>query len=651
MKNFIKGLAVMVMAVTYSAAYNISGKIANWDPDTAGTFKVMASTKTDFSVINASTDIFCASGSTADYVLSVTPLTDSFYVVALLDLNANFQSDANEPGGEYSVFNSTSGPEAITGMDVSDAPDTDFVCTSDAGPYLLRGLAEDGIGNPLEGSIVKYENYSLENDTASTLNYSTPTLVGAKISPSVDPDYIPDYNWQIVIDTTTDPVSVTYDGEYQRIVVSSAGYNVVDSWIWFSTDSVSGKFFKTVHSTSAAALGGNITGTIDYTGAYSGELYLVVGHGDPANWAGDPSLVELNQNCGTVAFPYSYDTGNLPAATDYNIIAWIDSTVDGAYDSADEAGAMYSPSPVTVSDAATTLNIDFNLADPGASPAGVTINVDADGYDFSAGTTAAWGSGADICYSLAFGTPAVLEVFNLDIYDAGTGLGDINDFSTFDNSGTGDGHLVPQVDYYYTFKDEADKKIVIRITAVSATSVTFEYNYDYGYTYYDTGEGIPVSFESVSVTSDGGDAVISPNGDNNDDEFRVNYTLVSPSVTITEQGGANVRIVADTNNNGVADTFKWEQVMWENDAPHFIPETAISSITNVDYYNINGNDWWGYFNSLTQDEKDALKLSYQELDAIQANSDYDFWEWISQDDFYEDAGVYKTNMTAIAKFL
>ncbi|MBA3053153.1 MAG: hypothetical protein FP827_08755, partial [Candidatus Omnitrophica bacterium] len=187
---------------------------------------------------------------------------------------------------------------------------------------------------------------------------------------------------------------------------------------------------------------------------------------------------------------------------------------------------------------------------------------------------------------------------------------------------------------------------VIRVTALDSSSVTFEYNYDYmtagtgGYTYYDTGAGIPVSFESISVTSDGGDATISPNGDNIDDELRINYVLVSTNPSIQTSGGAQLRIVADTNNNGIADTFRWEQVMWENDAPHFIPGTAIS--TSSSYYNINGNDWWGYFNSLTLEAKEALKLSYQELDAIQANSDYDFWDWIPQEDFALRDGSTKT---------
>ncbi len=650
MKNFIRGLCVMIMAVAYSAAaFNISGKIANWDPDTEGTFMIIASTKPDFSVINASTDIFCASGNTAAYTLSGLP-DGTYFVVAILDLNSSGgQPEPNEPSGVYSVCKFSAGAEPIA-VAGTDAFDIDFVCQCDVGPYLLRGLAEDNAGNPLVGSIVKYENYALQNDTSSTLNFSTSTLAGAKISSSVDPAYIPDYNWEIVIDTTTSLNSVGYDGEYQRIVISSTSYNDCDFWIYFDTGSSSGDFFKTVHSTAIVMPEGNITGIIDYTGSAMGDLNIQAGHGGSL-------IFSTTVLSGSYTFPYYYDTGNIEVSTDYTVIAWVDSTGDMVYDMSNEAGAAYPSASVTVSDGMTTSSIDFTLQDPGTSPppaAGVTINVDSDGYDFSAGTAAAWGSGADIMYTLAFGTPAALEVINGDIYDAGTAWADVDSVNTFENTG-GDGHIVPQVDHYYTFRDDIDnKETVIKVTAVSATSVTFEYNYDYmsagtaSYTYYDTGEGIPVSFESVSVTSDGGDNIISPNGDNIDDEFRVNYILTSPSATIMSGGGANVRIIADTNNNGIADVFKWEQVMWENDAPHFIPGTVISSTTNVAYYNVNGNDWWGYFNSLSQDAKDALKLSYQELDAIQANSDYDFWEWISQDDFYDAGGAYKTNMKSLS---
>ncbi|MBU3955920.1 carboxypeptidase regulatory-like domain-containing protein [bacterium] len=404
----------------------------------------------------------------------------------------------------------------------------------------------------------------------------------------------------------------------------------------------------------SAAMAGNITGTINYSGANSGDLYVMVGHGTPDTGGTGNLPVFSTQIVSGYSFPYNYDTGNISTGTDYNVFAWIDSTADGSYDSASEAGGMYSPAPVTVSVAAPTSNIDFTLQDPGAAPSGVTIDVDADGYDFSAATTAVWGSGADIMFSSGTVTAGVLEleVYNLDIYDAGTGWSDVNSVNTFDNTGSGSNHIEPLVDHYYTFKDDVNKETVIKVNAVSATSITFEYKYDYmsagtsGYTYYDTGAGIPVSFESIVVTSDGCDNIISPNSDNNDDEFRVNYVLTSPSATIMSGGGAQVRIVADTNNNGYADTFKWEQVMWENDAPHFIPATAIS--TSSTYYNVNGNDWWGYFNSLSQDTKDALKLSYQELDAIQANSDYDFWEWIGQSEFTEQGGVYKTNPRTVS---
>ncbi|MDO9513852.1 MAG: hypothetical protein Q7J59_04480, partial [Elusimicrobiota bacterium] len=249
----------------------------------------------------------------------------------------------------------------------------------------------------------------------------------------------------------------------------------------------------------------NITGTIDYTaGTYTGDLYVKVGHGAPDTWGTANLPVFSTQIVSGYSFPYNYDTGSISTGTDYNVVAWIDSTADGSYDSASEAGGMYSSAPVTVSAAAATSNIDFTLQDPSAPPAGITIDVDADGYDFSAATTAAWGSGADIMFSSGTFTAGVLEleVYNLDIYDAGTGWSDVNSVNTFDNTGSGSNHIEPLVDHYYTFKDDADKKIAIKINAVSATSVTFEYNYDYGYTYYDTGAGIPVSFESITVTSD-----------------------------------------------------------------------------------------------------------------------------------------------------
>ncbi|MFH1958160.1 MAG: carboxypeptidase regulatory-like domain-containing protein [bacterium] len=403
---------------------------------------------------------------------------------------------------------------------------------------------------------------------------------------------------------------------------------------------------------------------------------------------------------------------------------------------------------------------------------GVTLTLDGDGYDFSAEVPAAWGSGADICFSSGTFTPGVneLEVYSSDIYDAGTAWSDVNSVDIFSNTGTGDGHIEPQVGNYYTFKDSVDdKETVIKITNITGNSVTFVVNYDYmtagggpggfsgtiGYpngtltgpllilvkettapdwqtpsTYtfvanpvfpvsysfsglpaeieydvcavlsddlvYDAGEpfggrmnlwfsdgvmldnqnfdisdtggdltdaggsaggttydyygsynGIPVTLANVSVTSSNGDDIISPNNDGLDDELQLNYVIKSTNSQITSCGGANVKIVVDTNGDGKANVFKWEQVMWEDNTPHYISDNAIS--TTSAYYNPNGNDWWGYFNSLTQDEKGALKVSYNELNAKQAQMDYDFWDWLSQDDFKDDDadGIYETGVRTV----
>ncbi len=443
-------------------------------------------------------------------------------------------------------------------------------------------------------------------------------------------------------------IGTSYNADCSAAVLTSGHYYsyIIHAGLDDTEYSSRASSYKVDFGYNTAASVGNITGTIDYTaGTYTGDLYVMAGHGDPSTWAGNPSLVEYNNNCGSFTSAYLFDTGNIPVGPDYNVVAWIDSTADGVYDPANEAGAAYSPSPVTVLDGMTTPNIDFNLQDPASSGGNITGTI-----AYTAGTYS-----GDLYVKVGHGAPNTwgggnLPVFSTQIvsgysfpynYDTGNiEVGtDYNIFAWIDSTSDGsfDGSSEAGAAYSpapVTVSDGAATQNIDLTLQDPAPSTE-------GYTYYDTGAGIPVSFDAVIVTSDGGDAVISPNGDNNDDEFRVNYVLTSPSATIMSGGGAQVRIVADTNNNGYADTFKWEQVMWENNAPHFIPAAAIS--TSSIYYNVNGNDWWGYFNSLAQDAKDALTLSYQELDAIQANMDYDFWEWIGQSDFTEQGGVYKTN--------
>ncbi|MFH1352269.1 MAG: hypothetical protein ABIH68_01690, partial [bacterium] len=514
---------------------------------------------------------------------------------------------------------------------------------------------------------------------------------------------------------------------------------------------------------------GSISGTIDYIGTQTGDLHIVIGHGPPDTW-GMANLPVFNVQF-TTGFPYSYNAGNIEAASDYYIWSYIDSDENSEHDNTTEAWGI-SPDAVTVYEGMATPDIDFNLSDPG-SGSGVTLTLDGDGYDFSVESPEAWGAGADILFSSGTFAAGVLEleVYNGDIYDAGTAWSDVNSVDTFSNTGTGDGHIEPQVGHYYTFKDSVDnKETVIKITNITANSVTFVFNYDYmagggpiggfagsigylgeqtggllilvkessaadwqspstytyiasvtqadfpisysytgltpeieydvcavisadivfdegeafggltkvwfsdgailynfnfnisdtggtlldeggstgttDYDYYSSaGNGIPVSFGNITLTSSGGDAEISPNGDNIDDEFTINYVLVSTDSLIMTSGGANVKIVVDTNGNDIADIFKWEQVMWEDNAPHYVPASAIP--VGSAYYNVSGNDWWGYFNSLDQDGKDAIKLSYEELNAQQAQMDYDFWDWISQSDFSLIDGVYKTGVRTV----
>ncbi|RLD18729.1 MAG: hypothetical protein DRI36_00690 [Caldiserica bacterium] len=504
---------------------NISGKIANWDPDTGGNFLVIASTDPDNpgGSMKSSTTVNILPNSVSTYTLSGL-LDGTYFIFALLDLNGNNEPDPDEPNGDYEAFKSTTGPEPVVISGGADVLGIDFVCMSKVGPYLLKGIVESSDSIPVEGVFVGYEKYSVPNDTTSVLEFSTSTYTTAVIS-SGDPNYIPDYNFEIVLDTTTNPSCVGYFGEYQR-VISSSGTAFSEMWIYFDTHTPSGLFYKlTLSSSAQEGGGGKITGIIDYTGSQTGDLYIIVGHGDPNNWESNPSLVEDTQNLGIVSFSYTYTTGILPAATDYTVVAWIDSTADGTFDSATEPGASYSP--VIVNDGETTTGIDLTLQDPGAGG----------------------GEGA--------GTESV-------------------------------------------FLDNV----------------------------------------SVSPTT------ISPNGDGIDDEFELSF-VVKSTVSATD---VNVRIILDINGNGIADLFDWNKVIWDNysdvtgddSAPYLPHYLDVELSTSSPYY---PNDYYGYYFSLSYEERKNTEISYEELNALQAGYDIEYWDWISQYDMKYSTPEYSSPRT------
>ncbi|RLD13629.1 MAG: hypothetical protein DRI22_04035, partial [Caldiserica bacterium] len=503
---------------------NISGKIANWDPDTGGNFLVIASTDPDDpgGSMKSSTTVNILPNSVSAYTLSGLP-DDTYFIFALLDLNGNGEPDPDEPNGDYEAFKSTTGPQPVVISGGADVTGIDFVCMSKVGPYLLKGIVESSDSIPVEGVFVGYEKYSVPNDTTSVLEFSTSTYTTAVIS-SGDPNYIPDYNFEIVLDTTANPSCVGYFGEYQR-VISSSGTAFSEMWIYFDTHTPSGLFYKLTLSSAQEGGGGNITGRIDYSGSQTGDLYLVVGHGDPNNWGTNPSLVVYSNIYSAVSYySFSYDTELIPAATDYTVVAWIDSVADGNFDSATEPGASYSP--VIVNDGETTSGIDLTLQDPSTG-----------------------GEGA--------GTESVF-------------------------------------------------------------------------------------LDNVSVSP----ATISPNGDGIDDEFTVSY-IVKSTVSATD---VNVRIILDINGNGIADLFDWNKVIWDNysdvtgdaSAPYLPHYLDVELSTSSPYY---PNDYYGYYFSLSYEERKNTEISYEELNALQAGYDIEYWDWISQYDMKYSTPEYSSPRT------
>jgi len=320
----------------------------------------------------------------------------------------------------------------------------------------------DNSNNPLGASVI-YEKWStpknLPPNTGSEVFKDTGCF---SVVSAGNPQYIPDYNWEILVSTS----EVGYNGEYQSVFFSADGYHEVMTWLKFdsSTDTPSGKFIKTVlfpvqagdqitlffdkdgfdfsdnlyrywdsgadlnytaafgipyrleaitgtikdegaitldqvtdfdhtgiidnstepvagHSytflslegvptaievqeigndyvkfiykydyLSTATTGGNITGIIDYSGSQTGDLYIMVGHGTPDTWDPDtnPPVFSTQVISGTYSFSYSYNTGNIPAADDYTIVAWIDSDT------------------TTVGVDGSTTTVDLTLQDPGA---------------------------------------------------------------------------------------------------------------------------------------------------------------------------------------------------------------------------------------------------------------------------------------------
>jgi len=110
MKNFLRGIFLLSIVSGYVFAWNITGKIANWDPDTGGPFMVLASTDSadPGGSMVSSTTVNIAPNSMSTYTLTVLS-NGTYYVFALLDLSPyNGQPDPNEPSGSYQVFESTS---------------------------------------------------------------------------------------------------------------------------------------------------------------------------------------------------------------------------------------------------------------------------------------------------------------------------------------------------------------------------------------------------------------------------------------------------------------------------------------------------------------------------------------------------------------
>ncbi|MCD6423056.1 MAG: hypothetical protein J7L42_02940, partial [Elusimicrobia bacterium] len=246
MKNFLRGIFLLSIVSGYVFAWNITGKIANWDPDTGGPFMVLASTDSadPGGSMVSSTTVNIAPNSMSTYTLTVLS-NGTYYVFALLDLSPyNGQPDPNEPSGSYQVFESTSGKEEPVVVLSTDVPNIDFVCTSNEGPYLLKGLVTDNSNNPLGASVI-YEKWSTPNNSPpNTGDEVFKDTICFSVVSAGNPQYIPDYNWEILVSTS----EVGYNGEYQSVFFSADGYHEVMTWLKFdsSTDTPSGKFIKTV---------------------------------------------------------------------------------------------------------------------------------------------------------------------------------------------------------------------------------------------------------------------------------------------------------------------------------------------------------------------------------------------------------------------
>ncbi|MFA5858433.1 MAG: carboxypeptidase-like regulatory domain-containing protein, partial [Elusimicrobiota bacterium] len=122
-----------------------------------------------------------------------------------------------------------------------------------------------------------------------------------------------------------------------------------------------------------------------------------------------------------------------------------------------------------------------------------------------------------------------------------------------------------------------------------------------------------VSVSSISVdtgTDDGISvkAIISPDGDNVNDRAYIRFTYTNTyQGSQSWQKGGSAKITVDTNRDGIFNAFDWRQIVWQMDP-------ANPTGPQVPY-------------------KDGVKMTYEDLNRMQAGFDWAMDTWIDQDQF------------------
>ncbi|MCD6312171.1 MAG: hypothetical protein J7M11_06910, partial [Elusimicrobia bacterium] len=437
MKNFIKGLCVMIVVCSVVRAGTISGNIAYSGSSVTTTVLVFDDPAFDADPIAMSTMNAPGAYSVSDAVLADGV---DYYVICVaptVDLDHIKDTD---PWSCYMSTNSVSSPDAVQlssgaatadmvmvdgnpptypnpfarpiyeietdlryngfasttttsfnvylyAADIRDPHATSVVVNGLGATDMLLDHSDAGLDRewknvlstkeimfPSAPALPLYYDYTITDGAGADVYYSTITasltefptnflpaqdenLVASPTSISWDwTGTAVDYFNVCIIDRGTDGsgwttvwnsndlayAGTSYSADCSAAVLTSGNYYSYIIHAYIEDESAKSKISSsfTVDFRYNTASGGNITGTISYAGASTGDLYVMAGHGDPSTWKDTPSLVEYSNNLGPVTMPYSYDTGSIPAASDYNVFAWIDSTADGVYDSSSEAGAV-----------------------------------------------------------------------------------------------------------------------------------------------------------------------------------------------------------------------------------------------------------------------------------------------------------------------